>query len=790
MSPRRWALALTTIALLLALLGGFPQAGRGAAAARASRFHRRPRRPLDLAPDGSARGVRRLPLPPCVRARRAAVEHFVVHVSADNRYRLFVNGEQVSSGPQRSDLMHWRYETVDLAPHLRAGRNVLAALVWNWGPERPVAQFSQPDGVSAPGRQPARGRRRTRGPEWKVLPQRRLRAHPGRRACGRRLLRGARRASRSTREPLPVGLGAARLRGRRLGQPPSAGRGLPRSERTQLRGEQPHFGEAGGWQLVPRSIPPMEENAVPASLRVRPQRAASRRERGVPPSATGDLVVPAQHPRPSSCSTRLTSPTPIAVLETSGGAGSTVGADLRRGAQGREGATRGTATRSTARPSPACSDVFRPGRRRHVAASRRSGSGPTATCSSRSRPGDAALRIHDLHGIFTGLPVRAARALRQRPALARRRVGDGLARRPALRVGDLLRHPLLRAAPVHRRHADPGAHLALHERTTIDSCARRSEHFDLSRIPEGITASRYPSDLGQYIPTFSLIWVAMVHDYWMHRDDARVRRAASCPAYPERPRLVRSDGSTRPACSGRIPWWPYVDWARAVGRAACPRAGVDGHSDGHHACSTSYALERAQRRWRTLWACRTMADARPGRRAAVVRDAVRGADLGRRPRAVPGRARASTLYSQQTNILAVLTDAVAPAEHKRARDGARARRTRSLTQATYYFSFYLFEALRAGRPRRPLRRAASRPWQGMLALGLTTAPENPGADSIRLARLERAPELRPARHRARRAAGLARVANRADRASSRTTAQGRRSSAASAGRHRSPSTAA
>ena len=44
-------------------------------------------------------------------------------------------------------------------------------------------------------------------------------------------------------------------------------------------------------------------------------------------------------------------------------------------------------------------------------------------------------------------------------------------------------------------------------------------HFDLSRIPEGITASRYPSELPQYIPTFSLIWIAMVHDYWMHRDD-------------------------------------------------------------------------------------------------------------------------------------------------------------------------------------------------------------------------------------------------------------------------------
>jgi hypothetical protein len=35
--------------------------------------------------------------------------------------------------------MHWRYDTVDLAPQLRAGRNVLAALVWNWGAEKPVA---------------------------------------------------------------------------------------------------------------------------------------------------------------------------------------------------------------------------------------------------------------------------------------------------------------------------------------------------------------------------------------------------------------------------------------------------------------------------------------------------------------------------------------------------------------------------------------------------------------------------------------------------------------------------
>jgi hypothetical protein len=54
---------------------------------------------------------------------------FLIHVTADNRYLLFVNGERVAWGPARGDLFHWRYESVDIAPQLRAGKNVLAAVV-------------------------------------------------------------------------------------------------------------------------------------------------------------------------------------------------------------------------------------------------------------------------------------------------------------------------------------------------------------------------------------------------------------------------------------------------------------------------------------------------------------------------------------------------------------------------------------------------------------------------------------------------------------------------------------
>lgn len=63
-------------------------------------------------------------------------EQFIVHVSGDNRYRLFVNEKEVVYGPQLGDMRHWRYETIDLAPFLKQGKNCIAAEVMNWGIER------------------------------------------------------------------------------------------------------------------------------------------------------------------------------------------------------------------------------------------------------------------------------------------------------------------------------------------------------------------------------------------------------------------------------------------------------------------------------------------------------------------------------------------------------------------------------------------------------------------------------------------------------------------------------
>lgn len=63
-------------------------------------------------------------------------EKFVVHISDENRYRLYVNGEEVFYGPQLGDVRHWRYETLDLVPYLKKGENLIAAEVMNWGADR------------------------------------------------------------------------------------------------------------------------------------------------------------------------------------------------------------------------------------------------------------------------------------------------------------------------------------------------------------------------------------------------------------------------------------------------------------------------------------------------------------------------------------------------------------------------------------------------------------------------------------------------------------------------------
>src|ERR1044072_2236000 len=77
----------------------------------------------------------------------AKPSRYIIHISADNRYRLWVNGQPICSGPARGVLYNCNFETEDIPPSPQPGSNVLPALVWNMGVYAPVAQVSNQTGL-------------------------------------------------------------------------------------------------------------------------------------------------------------------------------------------------------------------------------------------------------------------------------------------------------------------------------------------------------------------------------------------------------------------------------------------------------------------------------------------------------------------------------------------------------------------------------------------------------------------------------------------------------------------
>jgi hypothetical protein len=251
-----------------------------------------------------------------------------------------------------------------------------------------------------------------------------------------------------------------------------------------------------------------------------------------------------------------------------------------------------------------------------------------------------------------------------------------------------------------------------------DRLARQAINaIDYSRLPEGVTQSRYPSYLPQIIPTFSLMWVGMVHDFWMHRDDPDFVRShlpgtrAVLAWFLER---QRADG-----LMGLLPWWDFVDWTHDFQGGVPPQD----EKGGSAAITLQFveALRNAAEMERALsdtGRARVYSERADQAAAAVWR-------LCWNPqRGLIADTPAQTHYSQHANALAVWMDVI-----PREKQGAVMRQVLTATEAqmsttSYYFTYYVTRALEhAGLADEYV--ATLRPWRKMLDLGLTTWAENP-----------------------------------------------------------------
>ena len=630
-------------------------------------------------------------------------DHFPVHVSADNQFIFFVNGQLIGAGPSRSDLAHWRYETYDIGSHLHPGRNVIAATVWNFGTHAAIAQMSdrtaflvQSDGeVERP---------LDTNSNWEVEQEKGI-------TSVRPQVHGYYAAEPDLRFDATLFDWSwnTEANGPKSAWTKAAvvSRAVPR-----LSSDSPN-----NWELVPDPLPRIDLSLVSSGQVVRTT--------GIP-VATGfpdrEVTIPA-HTSATILLDAAQLTTAYPQLTVTGGRGSTIHLiyaealiDERREKANRnqiEGKhIEGVADEFLPDGSESCNFI------------------PLVWRTWRYlqldlQTADQPLRLQSLKTWFTAFPFKERAYFRS----------DDPSLTPIWQIGwrtaRLDAHDTYMDTPYWERlqYVGDTRIQALISYTVAgdDRLAKQAiEAYNNSRIPDGLTQSRYPSSLVQMIPTFSLLWVGMLHDFWMYRGDAEFVRAqlpGTRTVLDWYLRHQRADG-----LMGKLPWWPFVDWGKDFHGGVPPQDDSGGSSiitlqfiealryaqeleimygDRHLAQMYQSAAERAaQGIWNQCW----------NSQYGLLADTP-----------------AQSHFSQHANILGIWLDVI-PRERQKevmqkilsiSDEGFTASRSvPQMTAATYYFRFYLARALdHAGMADDYLRLLG--PWHQMVALGLTTWAESP-----------------------------------------------------------------
>jgi len=585
---------------------------------------------------------------------------FIVHVSADNRYKLYVNGTLVSLGPARGDTYFWNYETVDLAPYLSAGKNIVAALVWNEAQFRPEAQISVRTGFILQGNTPTEEILNTDN-TWKCI-----------RDAGH--------------QPIP-GYFFAASKGEMVymdqtvkGDWTAVNYADSTWNNAAKIGDGKLKGTAWGidWALVPSTLP-AREMTYQRILKLR-SAVGMNVPTGFPETKT-TITIPA-----NTTVTLLLDQTfetnAYVTLNFSGGkdAGISLGYAESMFEKGSRGTRKGN------RDSVAGKEFV--GRIDSLIADGSQGQTYT-TLNFRTyryirlivQTKNDPLVIDDLYGTFTGYPFKRTAVFNtdNNEITQILDIGWRTARLNAWETyTDCPYYEQLQYIGDTRIQA-----IISYYNTSDDRLARAAlTSIDHSRLAEGVTRSCYPTKGTQIISTFSLWYICMLHDYWMYRGDndfIKDKLAGEREILHFFSKYQQPDGSLK-----NTPYWAFVDWA---GNFA---GGING-SDG------SAAIYDLQLLWAYQWAAEM--EAKIGmmdyanlynQKAAQLK-----ATIQRKYWDPVRKLYADNIekkeFSQHANSLAILTGLVSNADMPSVANSLLT--DKSLTQCTVYFKYYLHQAL-------------------------------------------------------------------------------------------------
>lgn len=641
---------------------------------------------------------------------QAKPSRFVVHVSADNRFLLFVNGKRVGEGPARGDFSRWRYETFDLTPFLTAGDNVIAATVWQFGVYAPLAQVTDRLAFLVEGDTAAEAVANTNS-TWQAelepghMPKRPLpegmweywAAGPGERIDGSSYDWNWKESASSERSHWVAAAPAIRESIYPHGSTPAS-----RLDDTGLR-----------WLLVPDPLPPMEYSELPTGKVVRTNLETAKsfplRSVVVPPHSAATLLID-----------QATVVSAYPELVISGGKGARIEMAFTEALYD-EKQRRGNRNDIADRVVIGLTDEFlADGGSQRVFSPLwwRTWRYVELRIKTEAEP----LTLERLRTYYTAYPFEErGKFSASDPELSR-------IREICWRTARLDAHETYMDTAVWEQLQYIGdtrlQALISYVVGGDDRLARQAlQSFDDSRMPEGITQSRYPTSLVQYIPPFSLLYVNMLHDYWMYRPDSNFVKEllpGTRPLFEWFLSQQRTDGMLP-----HLPGWTFIDTPE--GTSKFPPEDAEGRSS-----VTTLQFIGALQAAAELE--QTMGDpalaARYRRQAKLASDGVYRLCWNAKAGLLADTP-AQDSYSQHASLTAVLFDVIPKSDQQIVMRkvlatslGTSGGSAPTMAKVSLFYQFYLARALEhAGMG--DLYLDLLQPWREMLTKGLTTTPEYP-----------------------------------------------------------------
>ncbi len=640
-----------------------------------------------------------------------APKSFPIYVTADNRYKLFVNETLVGLGPTKGDIAHWNYDVLDIAPFLKQGKNTITAKVWNEGEYSPEYQISYKTGFLVQGVSEAAQVLNTNN-TW---------------IC----------TQDSSYQPIvvngyaPTDYEKTSVRGYYV-----AGAGEKIDMKRHIRGwEKVDFDDknwkkaqafapaiprntvgldaGNSWRLTPSPLPQMEMTA---------QRIEKiRKAEGVAvsesfPKVKTTINIPANTNATLLLDqTFLTNAYPTVIF--SNGKDSKITLTYSESLftskdKGHRDEIEGKlmiGRKDILLSDGSQNQVFTPLAYRTF-----------RYVELKIETKDIPLALEDIFGTFTGFPFELKAKISTKNEEMKQILDIGW------RTARLCAHETYMDCPYYEQLQYIGdtriqAMVTLYN-TGDDRLVKNALNLmDNSRKPEGITASRYPSVNQQIIPTFSLWYIGMLHDYMMYGPDPQFvknKLGGTRQILDYFESFRDADGSIKNLAN-----WFFVDWADDWSRGM-PPIGKDGHSailDLQLLLAYQYAADLEKNMG--IKALGDQYSAKSEALKSMIRHRYWDTNKG-----LLADTPEKDVFSQHANSMAILAGLVTNKEAKTV--GEKLKDDKTLKQASIYFKYYVHLALtKAGFGDEYA--AWLDVWRNHIAIGLTTWGEDTDAITTR-----------------------------------------------------------